>query len=55
MYMFINGGAKCGSGTPVNSVDACCKTHDECYIRNKSFRADGIISAAFRLKIIDKC
>lgn len=30
-------GANCGSGTPVNSVDTCCRTHDKCYIKNKSY------------------
>lgn len=24
-------GANCGSGTPVNSTDTCCRTHDYCY------------------------
>lgn len=24
-------GANCGSGSPVNSVDTCCRTHDYCY------------------------
>lgn len=24
-------GANCGSGTPVNSADTCCRTHDYCY------------------------
>jgi Phospholipase A2-like domain len=24
-------GANCGSGTPVNSLDRCCRTHDYCY------------------------
>lgn len=24
-------GANCGSGTPVNALDTCCRTHDYCY------------------------
>lgn len=24
-------GAGCGSGTPVNGIDTCCRTHDYCY------------------------
>jgi hypothetical protein len=24
-------GANCGSGTPVNALDRCCRTHDYCY------------------------
>ncbi|RST60156.1 hypothetical protein D5F11_008850 [Siminovitchia terrae] len=35
-------GAKCGGGcknTPstINALDACCKSHDCCYVRNKSY------------------
>lgn len=25
-------GKGCGSGTPVNGLDSCCKTHDLCYV-----------------------
>lgn len=25
-------GKGCGSGTPVNPLDSCCKTHDNCYV-----------------------
>ncbi|GEN30210.1 hypothetical protein HNQ35_000087 [Cerasibacillus quisquiliarum] len=32
-------GAKCGSGTPVNSIDVCCRTHDYCYGSFKSYPA----------------
>ncbi|MGE7692081.1 hypothetical protein ACQKMI_23150 [Lysinibacillus sp. NPDC097214] len=24
-------GANCGSGTPINAADTCCRTHDYCY------------------------
>lgn len=67
-------GAKCGSGTPVNSVDTCCRAHDKCYATKKSypgrcscdrnlisclskkgFRAAGIISGAFKLKMLGRC
>lgn len=30
-------GAKCGSGSYVNSVDLCCRAHDKCYEREKSY------------------
>ncbi|WP_405097002.1 hypothetical protein [Oceanobacillus sp. FSL H7-0719] len=30
-------GAGCGSGTPVNSLDTCCRTHDYCYGSFKSY------------------
>ncbi|WP_286905188.1 hypothetical protein [Clostridium sp. UBA1652] len=30
-------GANCGSGTPVNSTDTCCRTHDYCYGSFKSY------------------
>lgn len=30
-------GAGCGSGTPINSLDTCCKSHDECYKKTPSY------------------
>lgn len=30
-------GASCGSGTPVNVVDTCCRSHDWCYDSFKSY------------------
>jgi hypothetical protein len=24
-------GKSCGSGTPINTLDTCCRTHDRCY------------------------
>ncbi|WP_010095568.1 hypothetical protein [Ornithinibacillus scapharcae] len=30
-------GANCGSGTPVNALDTCCRTHDYCYGSFKSY------------------
>ncbi|GEN30944.1 hypothetical protein HNQ35_001411 [Cerasibacillus quisquiliarum] len=37
-------GANCGNGcgstpTPVNALDRCCKSHDCCYVNNKSYPA----------------
>ncbi|MEH7604447.1 hypothetical protein [Priestia megaterium] len=32
-------GAGCGSGTPINSLDTCCKWHDNCYKANTSYPA----------------
>ncbi|HHY71964.1 MAG TPA: hypothetical protein GX497_01810 [Bacillus bacterium] len=32
-------GAGCGSGTPINSLDTCCKWHDDCYTTNPSYPA----------------
>ncbi|WP_152657059.1 hypothetical protein [Oceanobacillus sp. CFH 90083] len=31
-------GYQTGGGTPANGVDRCCKTHDDCYRKNKSSR-----------------
>jgi Phospholipase A2-like domain len=30
-------GRNCGSGTPVNPLDTCCRTHDNCYGAYKSY------------------
>lgn len=30
-------GAGCGSGTPINSLDTCCRSHDYCYGSYKSY------------------
>lgn len=30
-------GAGCGSGTPVNELDSCCKKHDSCYGKYSSY------------------
>ncbi|MGE8037570.1 hypothetical protein B1B04_23265 [Lysinibacillus sp. KCTC 33748] len=30
-------GAGCGSGTPINDLDTCCKWHDNCYVTNTSY------------------
>jgi len=30
-------GAGCGSGTPINALDRCCRTHDYCYGSFKSY------------------
>ncbi|KML00578.1 hypothetical protein [Rossellomorea marisflavi] len=30
-------GANCGSGTPVNALDRCCRTHDYCYMSYGSY------------------
>ncbi|CAM3997930.1 hypothetical protein [Mesobacillus zeae] len=32
-------GANCGSGTPVNPLDTCCRTHDYCYGSYSSYPA----------------
>lgn len=32
-------GAKCGSGTPINALDTCCRTHDYCYGSFSSYPA----------------
>lgn len=31
LYRYKWCGANCGSGTPINALDRCCKMHDECY------------------------
>ena len=30
-------GAGCSSGTPINSLDRCCRSHDYCYESYKSY------------------
>lgn len=30
-------GANCGSGTPINAADTCCRTHDYCYNNFSSY------------------
>lgn len=41
-------GAGCGSGTPINALDKCCKFHDNCYSDNKKYPGrcycDGVLN-----------
>ncbi|MEY9980601.1 hypothetical protein [Lysinibacillus sp. RC79] len=32
-------GLGCGSGTPINDLDTCCKWHDNCYTANSKYPA----------------
>jgi hypothetical protein len=43
-------GAGCGSGTPINALDTCCRWHDDCYTANKSYPARCVCDA-----VLNRC